>query len=112
MNQLHQQMYLSKKSLFMLSPKDPNHDISSDIFLSGKIICVPCKGEQEYKLLWDTTTLQLAVDDSQLHCSLIRDDNELVLALKRARLLFDEVYPDGPPDGILTVNHKERKKSK
>ncbi len=31
-------------------------------------------------------------------------------SLKRARLLFDEIYPDGPPAGILTVNRKETKK--
>ncbi len=103
-------MYSSKKSLFMLSPEAPNHDISSDIFLNGKIICVPCKREQEYKLLWDTSTLPMAADDSQLRCSVIRDDKELVLSLKKARLLFDEIYPDGPPAGILTVNRKETKK--
>jgi hypothetical protein len=96
----------------MLSPEDSNHDnISSDIFLNGEIICVPCKGDQEYKLSWDTSTLPLAVDESQLRCSVIRDDKELVFALKRARLFFDEVYPDDPPAGILTVNHDEKKET-
>ncbi len=103
-------MYSSKKIIIHAFTEDPNHNISSGIFLNGKIMCIPCKREQEYKLLWDTSTLPMAVDDSQLRCSVIRDDKELVLSLKRARLLFDEVYRDGPPAGILTVNHEETKK--
>jgi len=40
----------AKKSFFVLSPEDSIHaDILQDIFLNGKIISVPHKGEQEYK---------------------------------------------------------------
>ena len=54
----------------------------------------------------------MKIDEGGLHCSLVRDDKEMVAALKRARHLFDEIYPDadGSPTGALTICQKQMKK--
>ena len=41
----------AKRSLFMLSPEDPNHDISSDIFFNGKIILGSLQGRARVQAL-------------------------------------------------------------
>ena len=68
---------------------------------------------QACTLFWDafTFTLNLEIDESKLCCSVVRDDNDLIASLKRARLLFDEVYPDGPPTCVLMCSDKMAKKS-
>ena len=86
------------KSFFLLSPEGNLYNkIDRHAYLNGKIIAVPRKGITEYKILWDTSSLpHLVLDESKLRRSISRVDNEIVSQLKRARVLFDEVYPNGP----------------
>jgi hypothetical protein len=82
------------------------NEIDSDVSLNGKVLSAPRKGILVYKLLWDMSTLpDLLIDESKLHGTIAKDDKEMVSGLKRAHLLFDETYPNGPPSGTLMVNN-------
>ena len=79
--------------------------------MNGKITSVPRKGISFYKLVWDTSSLPLLfIDESKLRCVVSREDEDMVSSLKRARLLFDEVYPDGPTTGVLMLEKPRAKK--
>ena len=100
------------KSFFLLSSKGSLYDeIDNQVYLNGKVIAVPRKGITVYEILWDTSSLpHLVLDESQLRRTISREDKEMVSRLKRARVLFDEVYPDGPTMGILSVGKPSTKR--
>lgn len=76
----------------------------SDAYLNGKIIAIPRKGNSQYQIIWYTSSLpHLVLDESQLRCFIPHKDKEMVSRLKRSHLLYDEVYPDGPTRGVLSV---------
>jgi hypothetical protein len=100
------------KSFFLLSPEGNLYtEINSHAYLNGKIISVPRKGITDYKIIWDTSfLLHLVIDESKLRCSISREHKDAVSCLKRAHVLFDEVYPGGPTTGLLSVDKPKAKK--
>ena len=94
------------KSFFLLSPEGNLYaEIDCHAYLNGKVISVPRNGITDYKIIWDMSSLpHLVIDESKLQCSISREDKDMVSCLKRASVLFDEVYPDGPMMGVLSVD--------
>ncbi len=99
------------KSFFHMSSEGTLYDeIDSQLYLNGKITTVPRKGVTIYEILWDTSSIpHVVINESQLRRIISRDDNDMVSCLKRARVLFDEVYPDGPTTGVLSVGKPRNK---
>jgi hypothetical protein len=101
----------AKKSFFLASSTDLIYDeIGNDVLLNGKILSVPSKGTEVYKFFWDTSTLTIPVDESKLRVTVHRAEKDNVNALKRARILFDEEYPNGAPPGVLSINSTQLRK--
>jgi hypothetical protein len=100
------------KSFFLLSSEGNLYDeIDNQIYLNGQITTVPRKGITVYEIIWDTSSLpHLVINESQLRRTISREDKEMVSHLKRARVLFDEVYPDGPTTGFLSVRKARNKR--
>jgi len=89
------------------------NEIGDDVFLNGKVLSVPSKGTKVYKVFWDTSTLAIPVDESKLRVIVCRHEKGNVNALKRARILFDEEYPNGaPPPGVLSINSTRLRRKK
>ena len=79
--------------------------------MKGQSTTVPRKGITVYEIIWDTSSLpHLVINESQLQRTILREDKEMVSRLKRARALFDEVYPDGPTKGFLSVRKPRNKR--
>ena len=99
---------------FMLSHEGNLYSkIKCDAYLYGQVLSAPGKGVQVYKLFWDTSSLtDLVIDESKLRCTVTREEKEMVSCLKRACLLFDETYPNGPTSDVLMVNKERVRKKK
>jgi hypothetical protein len=84
----------AKKSFFLLVTKDPIYStIPDNIYLNGKVLFFPHKGTQDFKFVWDTSSLSIAIDESNLCKSVCQHDKEKMNALKLACCLFDQMYP-------------------
>jgi hypothetical protein len=61
----------AKKSLFLLSSNDIVYDkIGDDAFLNGKVLTIPSKGTEVYKIFWDMSPLSIRIDKSKLRLSI------------------------------------------
>jgi hypothetical protein len=79
----------AQKSFFLLSPDDPPYnEIYNDIYLNRKITSAPRKDMPTYQFFWHTSSLSINIDESSLQSCIIRDDKELVAALKQVHFEF------------------------
>ena len=102
----------AKKAFLLLSNGIVHDKIGDDIFLNEKVLSVPSKGTEVYKISRDTSTLSFPVEESKLHLLVCQDDKDNVCALKRTHIVFDEEFPYGAPPGVLSVVHKQLHKKK
>ena len=66
---------------------------------------IPRKGSHEYKLLWDTTSLPIAIDSSILQLSVFCNDKDNMVLLHVVHFMLDDEYLNGP-EGILAIGQK------
>jgi hypothetical protein len=99
----------ANKDLFLMHFSS-HEGISPSLLLNGVVVSVPWRLCHEYEVLWDTSSLPLALEKSAIHHSIIKSDKIRLAQLKMTRYTFDELYPDGP-EGIVNVGWAPSRKS-
>jgi hypothetical protein len=89
------------KDLFLTDPSS-RHDIPANFFINGVINTTPYRGSQEYRIVWETTSLPFPLEDSSLRTTIVKTDLNRMALLQMSRFNFDSVYPLGPK-GVVNV---------